>query len=491
MGRTGYRRLGGGHYAGHDRAAAYAGLPDGFSHPGQLLEDAERCGPDLPFPAECLPLARVLLSYTAAADWCGGDDGRGGGRRPLVWPGNAALAGCLGRSVRSVQRQLDALEGAGAIWRDQDGLGRRIIDLSPLAALAPVIRRLAREADARRRRLAGLARAMTRAWSEVVMACSAVEDASGEAPHSLRMLRDRARALRAQGRGWRDEEMARGLTEQLAGLAAEAVRQAKDILAFSSPTSSLEDAGDTHTTTRPSPSSNPPIFSHTPVAREPARQEDVVPPAEGYLDTPPPADLAELRRLLFGALPRFRRILIEHLGHDPARAGRRELLDAAEVLRQELGMAREPWAAAIARHGWESVVAATVTVAAKPAEEIRIGPAAVLRGMLRKPPAELRPWPSLHRLRERRRKATDGVDPGCGDQGGRLPLDQPLQPALQASPGQLARAVAALAAMPPDQRGRWYQRAVTRLGEAVPGEWVRPARWAHAVVDELAREGLL
>ncbi|MBY0432078.1 MAG: hypothetical protein K2Q10_12825 [Rhodospirillales bacterium] len=477
MARTGYRRLSAGHYASHDSAKAFSGLPEGFTHPGQLLQDAERCGPDLPFPAECLGLARVLLSYSSASDWVDGS-------QPVVWPTNIALADCLGLSTRSVQRQLDCLEAAGVIWRDLDSRGRRIIDLAPLAALAPHLRSLARAADARRRRLSALAREAAKAWAEITMACATLE-MEADASEAVEGLRSRARNHRLTAEDRRDERRMRDKVACLSALAGDAMTVVKMHLSSSVSVMPMSCSHGSDVVITPTTKNTFPSSKSTGSAKT------VVSEDSGYLLTPPPASLTELRRLLLGALPRLGRILAEHLGHAPENSGRAELLDAAEILRQELGMAREGWLAAIERHGWQVVVAATVAATAWPAEEVRRSRAALLRGMLRKPPEHLRPWPSLHRLRI----CADPHDiemPSPTPPQPRLPLVVPV--AVTVPPPdreELGRAVAILAAMSPSDRARWYQQAVPRLERVVPGDWSRPSRWAYAVCGSLREAGLI
>lgn len=168
---TGFRRLTPAHLAATQAAEAFTGLPEGVTHPSQLLAMVKTAAPYLGIAPRLVYALDRLFRYTQPQDW-------EPGAQPLVWPSAAQQQHELGLSatqVRAINRtliehRLIALKDSpnGKRYGHRDASGRIIeaygIDLSPLAVryqeflAAAEADRAERAAIAKLRRRATIAR---------------------------------------------------------------------------------------------------------------------------------------------------------------------------------------------------------------------------------------------------------------------------------------------------------------------------------------------
>ncbi len=152
----GHRRRGPDHFASEETAIAFAGLSESESHHeiGDLLQKA---GPTLGWPPRLIHHFCLLLDLTRAQDWIPG-------ARPIVWLSVQETANSLGVTPSQVRRNEKKLHELDAIaWKDSPNhrrYGERDenenivqawgVDLSPAAALLPLLRETAAEVCSRR-----------------------------------------------------------------------------------------------------------------------------------------------------------------------------------------------------------------------------------------------------------------------------------------------------------------------------------------------------
>ncbi|MBF0305682.1 MAG: hypothetical protein HQL40_02490 [Alphaproteobacteria bacterium] len=431
---TGHCRKSFGHFDAAITAATFAGMGDGAGHPKRLLEPLRRLGANLPFPREALATLELLFDYSRPDHWREGE-------RPLVYPGNAELAGCLGVSERTVRNHLRALQVAGVIHVERgpgnrrtpirDGRGAVVaaygIDLSPVKAGAEAWARQAAEMARRRQRLKESMRAITVAVQDIRTAFDALDIVAAERPDQGALIRAAGQAADALRRAEGDWAEARRLIERdpchtddqagtesrLAEMAETLMRLAGEINLLSyahltlpevEKTSGQAETGVREKTT----TSNQSSYS--------ARQDGVAgfvpaarPPSLPGIDTvsrptshrsPPAAGLVARQVLLVH--PPLADILRDYLLiDDPTRAGSGDVVDAARILALRMGLSEWAWRTGCERHGREAAALAAVVAAAKPAHEIRVGRASFLAGMLLREPRGLNVLASYHALRKR------------------------------------------------------------------------------------------
>ena len=152
----GRRHRGPDHFASEEAAAAFAGLAEGESHHeiGDLLQKA---GCALGWHPRLIVHFRLLLDFTRPQDWLPG-------ARPIVWLSVQEAANSLGVTPSQVRRSEKKLHELGAIaWKDSSNhrrYGERDeneniaqawgVDLSPAAALLPLLRETVAELCSRR-----------------------------------------------------------------------------------------------------------------------------------------------------------------------------------------------------------------------------------------------------------------------------------------------------------------------------------------------------
>lgn len=438
---TGHVRKTSGHYAAATQARAFAGLPEGISHPKQLLEPLRRCGSHLPFVRQALDTLALLFDYSRAGDW------REGGV-PLVFPSNLELAGCLGVTERTIRNHLGALEAAGII-AIQRGPGNRRIPLRGKSGdviapyginLAPVPAFVARLADvgqamrAQREELRGARRRVSIAVQEIRTALDALEVMVFDLPQrgDLRAAAERLRPLAAQAEG--EAAACRRLFERYPALdraeqaetlaSVERIAQGLEVnatnanaIASSSLITEAEKPGDPETNFRHDSTNE---SSDAPHQYNKQRKVVADPPVPKRLPSLPfspklPVSTPEIAaggggaahqavkiRHVLEVQPKFAELLRDYLLLDDPRAATfADIVGAARILATQIGASTWCWERGCETHGAWAAALCAIVASAKPAAEIRKSRASFLAGMLLRAPGELNVLASFHALRKR------------------------------------------------------------------------------------------
>jgi replication initiation protein RepC len=407
---TGLRRLTPGLLQATRAAEDFTGLPPGASRPGQILAAFKAAAPHLGLAPRLVHAIDWLFKFTQPQDW-------EPGARPIVWPSAGLQQEALGLSPSQVKALNRSLIEAGLItmkdspngkrYGRRDSTGRIIeaygFDLSPLAARYAEFIRLAAEAKAERAERGQLRRRATIARNGIIQ----ILETAGEygfvgeawttlrhdANHLVRTLR-RIETLEemafAVGRLERWQHEAR---ERLQNLLAEAQPAAAESSYTApmeaeyrphqytyKPTDDLKtDTVMAHKDCSPGPSgataapdgAGEPHQGTTRAGDAATAQEATV-----HTDSDPPMklDIAELLLLA----PRLRTYLTTP---NPVW---RDIVDAADWLRGEMGISRPLWGEACIAMGRECAAVAVALVSARPPEHFRTSPGGYFHGMVAK-----------------------------------------------------------------------------------------------------------
>jgi replication initiation protein RepC len=356
------------------QADRFHGLPEGLSL-GQMLGVFKRAAASLGLAA-VRDLVDQLMAFSQAQDWRNGC-------RPIVWPSNALLADRLGISVRHVRRLLGRLIESGIIvpvdspegrrWGRRDSSGRIVeaygFDLSPLADRYEELAAVADRSEAERKARAGLRRRLTIARKAMQqLAETALEHG----------LRDRDwDAWRAEGRSIATTAAAEA--GPLDGVEAAAVNlenrraEAEAVLieAMHGEESSAGDADVRPYTTTKQPRADESATRNTDSQESSGGGRGVCP---GPTSVAPVKTPSATPRLVLGVSPPLQE---EVFTAAPTWA---DVVDAADRIRQRLGISRAAWVEACQTLGRYQAATAVAVIAAK-GESIR-SPGGYLRGMI-------------------------------------------------------------------------------------------------------------
>lgn len=446
---TGHVRKTYGHFDGAIAAATFRGLPEGIAHPKQMLEPLRRCGSRLPFPREALATLELLFDYTKLSDWEQGGT-------PLVFPGNAELAGCLGVTERTIRNHLSALEQAGmiAILRGPgnrrmpvwNGAGEIVvaygINLAPVADQVDRLKEVGLALAERRRRMKRLMQQIGEALQDIRTAADAVDvvladgnqswkdDATAVALHEILLkAEDKARLAR---RLWeRDaaasfdqqtdyEDLLTALRDELIDFAGTAntealfLLQPEDLSLGSDVSDFLQNSGDPEIKFRDNStkltSKNSNLFQKEVVTggdnsahrflqgQLPGFSADAVEnrPSEALLVKP---------RYLLELCPEFRTVLSDQLLiADPEAAPVTAYYDAARLIALGLGVSDWCWRTGNGLHGRGQAMLAVAVTLLRPGHTFTKSRQAFLAGMLLRPQGQLNALASFHALRKRRQE---------------------------------------------------------------------------------------
>lgn len=407
---TGFRRLTLGMLATNHAAEAFNGLPEDVTSPGQVLAAFKAAAPCLGLSVRLVHAIDWLFRFTQPQDWEEGS-------RPIAWPSADLQRSALGLSVtqvKAINRQLiefglltmrDSPNGKRYGTRDRRG---RIVeaygfDLAPLALRYAEFLHLA-EAERQERALLGrLRRRLTIARKGIAQMLETVGDYGLGGPDWTQLALESASLVRS-------------------------LRAVSDVQSLECGVNSLErrqDMARRHLETQlkivdsdPKQSENRP---HTTTTSESLNLADTVIAAEeGSRDrqavgshTEPSANTISLAnpgslKLAPHELVRLAPRLKPYLrGPDPSW---RDVVDAADWLRDELDISKPLWGEACVLLGREGAAVALAVVSTKDKGHFRTTPGGYFNGMLAKAKArELNLDRTIWKLRHESRPSGTGV----------------------------------------------------------------------------------
>ncbi len=405
---TGLRRLTPSLLAADHQAAAFDGLPDGVTVPGQVLAAFKAAAPRLGLSPRLVHAVDWLFRFTQPQDW-------GRGARPIVWPSAAMQQDALGLSPTRVKALNRALIEAGLITMRDSPNGKRYgrrdghkriveaygFDLSPLAARYGEFVRLAEEARAERAEIGRLRRRATIARNGItqILETAAEYGLCGEEWGTLdRETRTLVRALR---RVETPAEMALGVDnlerrqhsarERLELLLAEAASVVSETV---NPDPKGAEIGPHQYTYKPTPYPSEDTVLAFEGCKSPAGGDVSQPPASALPQgagrervaepggKPGRSDRSTVMRLTTDELAQLAPRLRPYL-KTPSPAWP-DIVEAADWLRGELGISKSLWGDACLAMGREQAAIGVAIVSAKPAEHFRSTPGGYFHGMVAK-----------------------------------------------------------------------------------------------------------
>lgn len=399
---TGFRRLTPNLLKADRAADGFAGLPDGVTMQGQLLAAFKAAAPCLGLPLRIVHAIDWLFRFTQPQDW-----GRGG--RPIVWP-SARLQQSelmLGASqVKALNRQL--IDAGLVTMKDspngkrygrRDAAGRIVeaygFDLSPLAARHAEFVRLAQEAKAVRAELARLRRRATIARNGIAQILETAAEYGFQGEEWARLADDSRALTTALRKVERPDEMTLGV-ESLERRQRSARERLENLLLAATP-----DVPEAVNSDPKGPENRPHQYTYKP---SPDPKKDTVIAFEesskpgGEAERRPMAALQRSQDKVRELLPRTDSGTVLKVSTDElTRLAPRlrpylrsadptwpDIVDAADWLRQDLGVSKSLWGDACLAMGREQAAIALAIVSAKPAEHFRTTPGGYFHGMVAK-----------------------------------------------------------------------------------------------------------
>jgi replication initiation protein RepC len=406
---TGLRRLTPGFLQAIRAAEDFTGLPPDVSRPAQVLAAFKAAAPCLGLAPRLVHAVDWLFKFTQPQDWEQGS-------RPIVWPSAGLQQEALGLSETPVKALNRALIEAGLISMRDSPNGKRYgrrdhqgriaeaygFDLSPLAARYAEFIRVAAEAKTERAERGQLRRRATIARNGIIQILETAGEYGFAGEEWITLLHDADHLTRTLRRIETLEEMAFavGRLERWQHEARERLEnrlaEAQPAAAEPSYTAPLGAEYRPHQYTyKPSDDLNPDtVMAHkdcgpapggaaaAPEGAEEPRQDGTTAggatatQATARTDSDPPMklDIAELLLLA----PRLRTYLTTN------KPTWRDIVDAADWLRGEMGISRPLWSEACVAMGRECAAVAVALVSAKPAEHFRTSPGGYFHGMVAK-----------------------------------------------------------------------------------------------------------
>jgi replication initiation protein RepC len=382
---TGFRRMTPGLLKADRSANGFHGLPEGVETPGQLLAALKAAAPKLGISPRLAHTVDWLFCFTHPQDW-------EQGARPIVWPSASMQQQALGLSssqVKEINRRLIELglvtmkdSPNGKRYGKRDPKGRIVeaygFDLAPIAARHAEFVRLAEEGRAERAAMGRLRRRATIARKGIIQILETAREYGheGEEWHILsRETEALARALRAVERV---DEMTMGVISLERRQSA--ARERLEIL--------LETVE-----TDPMGSENRPHQYNYNATSNPA-QDTVIAATEcsgaggrGVSQTPTPVPPKSPEKgMVHGIRPdelvRLTPKLKPYLQRSTPTW--RDIIDAADWLRHDLGVSKSLWGDACLTMGRELAAVALAIVSSKEAEHFRTSPGGYFHGMVAK-----------------------------------------------------------------------------------------------------------
>ena len=403
---TGFRRLTPSLLAADRTAARFDGLPDGVTMHGQLLAAFKAAAPVLELAPRLVHAIDWLFRFTQPQDW-----GRGG--RPIVWPSASLQQEALGLSATRVKALNRELIEAGLVTMRDSPNGKRYgkrdpktkliaeaygFDLSPIAARHAEFVRLAEGAKVERAEKGRLRRRATIARNGIAQILDTVAEYGFGGDEWVKLARDSRNLTQALKMIERLEEMALGVQSlerrQLEARVRLELRLAELAAASSeavNPDPKGAENGPHQYTYKPSlhPQEDTVVASEeckSGVAgavsdQAGGRKSGKDGTGEGA-EKPVRTDTGTVMKLSTGELTHLAPRLRDYLR--TTTPNWREIVDAADYLRGELGVSKSLWGEACLAMGREQAAVAIAVVSAKPAEHFRSTPGGYFHGMVAK-----------------------------------------------------------------------------------------------------------
>lgn len=398
---TGLRRLTPSLLQADRTAAAFEGLPEGVTGPGQLLAALKAAAPRLGLAPRLTHAVDWLFRFTQPQDW-----GRGG--RPIVWPSASLQREAFGLSetqVKALNRQLikaglvtmkDSPNGKRYGKRDPKG---RIVeaygfDLSPIAARHAEFVKLAKDAKTERAEMARLRRRTTIARNGIAQILETAAEYGFAGEEWLRLRHDSQRLVRALRQVERPEEMALGVEslerrqrtarERLESLLSAIAQQVPE--AVDSDPLGPENRPHQYTYKSDSHPQEETVIASEEGSRTagPGVDQDQSDQLREFVAPPKEArtDRGTVLRLSTDELVRLAPRLRPYLRNSAPNW--RDIVDAADWLRYDLDISKSLWGEACVAMGREHAAVALAIVSAKPAAYFRTSPGGYFHGMVEK-----------------------------------------------------------------------------------------------------------
>jgi replication initiation protein RepC len=375
---AGFRRLTPAHVQVQAIAERFEGLPEGVSK-GQALAAFKQAARPLGLSPRLRDTVDVLFAFSTAQDWQPG-------ARPIVWPSNRKLETALGLSRRQVQNVLSALIRAhlmtpvdsptGRRWGHRDAKTGKIIeaygfDLSPIGLRHAEFLAVAARAAAEERERAALRRQLTIARKAIQqIAETAIEHRLADRDWHYWLAE--ALALVLTIRGDLPLDGVQAVVTELDQRRADG--EAKLHAAFDSqqnaPAGAIECTPIT-TTNQPTTDKSATRNINSDELRS-SGSDSPTSPHPVSLEPPQPASITP--KLVLSVSPRLKPYIFT------ASPGWADIVEAADGLRQQLGISRPAWIDACQAMGRYQAATAVALIAAK-GETIR-SPGGYLRGMI-------------------------------------------------------------------------------------------------------------
>jgi replication initiation protein RepC len=394
---TGYRRRTPRLVALDEAVKNFTGFPKGVTLPWELLAAVKSAAPRLGLGSRELQLLDYLFSFTQAQDWQKDS-------RPIVWPSNWMIERTLGLSLTQVKEYNRRLIEHGLVTmqdsptgrrygnRDRGGKGRITeaygYDLSPVAVRHREFLRLAEEEKAERKAITALRRRATIAGKIITQILETAQE-YGFAGKEWEILRRETGELRRALKGIeRPDELETGVASLERRQQAAHERLAKLLQSVDS--------------TRAGAENRPPLYNYNPtyhseqntvIATDRCNGAGETPPSQTLTPVPqgtnsqslipaPPARTVNGRVYGIDAdeLPQLAPKLRQYLrGPDP---DWRDIIDAADWLRGDLGISKPLWGEACLAMGRELAAVAVAIVSTKAPEHFRTTPGGYFHGMV-------------------------------------------------------------------------------------------------------------
>ncbi len=408
---TGFRRLTPGLLKANRAAEAFTGLPEGIRLPGQLLAAFKAAAPRLGLSIRLVHAVDWLFRFTQPQDW-------EEGARPIVWPSAETQQAALGLSptqVKAINRMLiehglltmrDSPNSKRFGYRDRQGRITEAygFDLAPIAARHAEFLRLAAEERQERQEMARLRRRATIARKGITQILETAHDYGLQGEEWALLAQETRQLTRLLKDAVGPADMESGVVS-LEGRQT-AARERLEALLESVETVPREPENRPHNTAT-TESYN---LSDTVVAFRESSQGGTEPElypstSSSGLGSAPTIGLNLTPGELVRLAPRLKPYLN---GPDPTW---RDLVDAADWVRNDLGISKPAWGEACLLLGRIGAAIAVAIVSTKEAGYFQTSPGGYFRGMLDKAKAhELNLDRTIWKLR-------DGTRPGGRREG--------------------------------------------------------------------------